>query len=456
MLEARRAFTLIELSIVLVIVGLMGAFALTFFGGNNNEECHARTQDQLTTIDAALQNFAAMNARLPKPARMNLGSNNAQFGYEATGAITDPLDPGYGTDAPGAGVINTGAVLIGGLPHAVLGLSSDMATDCWGTKFTYAVTNALTSSNMNVGYPSSALGTISVRAGTLGTPLPLTNIASYIIISHGDDKFGGTPLTAGDSAANHCNGSSDPKIDRENCNSDAVFYNSTHNTGETDQYFDDLVTFSAKLQSTEPCPAQVVSWSTCTGNSGEIAHGTSVSVTDATPTDTGSVTITCHDGKLTQSSPSCMAGGPPPASCASEGLSEGEGNYDGACHLTSCCGGAVVNQTLSGPCPAAPYMAGGGNCPAGCDNDASDGLTGGQKYCSGVVIAQGGGNIVCFGGLYGVHPGYPYGCNGSLCQSGSASSVNMGDTSGCSYPNCSNGDTLDEINCLEYVQCTCN
>lgn len=340
----RHGFSLIEISIVLVIVGLMTTFALQFFGKEDGEACLARTREQLASIQAALQHFTTTQGRLPKPARAGDGSNNAQFGVEATGAIGDPADAAYATDVP-SGVSSAGGVLIGTVPHSTLALGTSFAADCWGGKFTYAVTNALTSSNATTGYPSSAAGGITINSSTLGAPQLLSNSMAYVVVSHGMDQYGATPMSANDRTANHCNGSSEPKIDRENCNGDAIFFNSAHNTGTTGEYFDDAVVFGAKM--------------------------------------------------------------------------------------------AVA--------------------PA-CDSDASDGLTAGQKYCAGVVVAQATGNLVCSGGLWGAS--YAYTCGAgeyAQCQSGSASTTVSSDTSGCSPPpDCSSGNTFPTMGCAETSECICD
>lgn len=449
-MKMRRAFTLVELTIVLVVVGLMAVFAMQAFSGKTGSDCYATTEEQLKTIDAALQNFIATQHRLPKPAKATLGSSATGYGYEATGSITDPLDPAYGTDVP-ADMTNAGGVLIGALPHMSLGLENSYSSDCWGQKFTYAVTNMLTSSDPGTGYPSDTQGTIALKGDASST---LSTAMSYVVVSHGQDKFGATAISAGNTTAKNCAGSTEPKLDVENCDNDTTFMSTTRNAGDTPNYFDDIILFKAKLQSTEDCSVQPVNWLTnCTGDAPVLVHGSQVVVNNTAPTYIGNVTVTCRDGTLIASSPSCAPGGP--ATCASEGLNEGEGNYDGACHLTSCCSGTIVNSTMSGPCPAAPYVAGAGNCIPTCDSDPGDGLTAGQKYCSGVVIAQGGGNFVCMGGLWGAS--YPFSCDASLCQSGSASTDITSETSGCpSPPDCSSGDTVPMADCSETAQCTCN
>ena len=125
----RCAFTLVELAIVLVVVGLMAVFGLMAFSGKTGSDCYATTQQQLKTIDAALQNFVATHQRLPKPATIELGSAAPGYGYEAIGSISDPLDPAYGSSVP-SGMTSSGGVLIGALPHVTLGLENSYSGDC--------------------------------------------------------------------------------------------------------------------------------------------------------------------------------------------------------------------------------------------------------------------------------------------------------------------------------------
>lgn len=445
----RSAFTLVELAIVLIVAGLMAAFGLMAFSGKTGSDCYVTTEEQLKAIDTALQNFAATHQRLPKPANVDLGSSATEYGYEATGSIGDPLDPAYGTNVP-TGMTNAGGVLIGALPHVTLGLENSYSGDCWGQKFTYAVTNALTGSNPAAGYPGSALGTITLKADSSTV---LSTAMSYVVLSHGQDQFGATAVSAADTVAKNCNGSAEPKLDVENCNSDATFMNATRNTGDTGNYFDDLVIFKAKLQSTEPCAAQGISWlSDCSGNAPSLAHSGISVVNNVAPAYVGAVTVTCQDSSLTQSAPSCTPG--TPATCASEGLGEGQGNYDGACNLTSCCGGTIVGSILPDPCPNTPYMAGAGQCSPTCDSDGSDGKPPGEQYCTGVLYST------C--NLYYSQRSpdmFFTSCDCSddatMCESGSATlSHTGGDTSGCPPA----GVAIDaaQLDCHEEYSCICN
>lgn len=306
MLHRIHAFTLIELALVLVIVSLMTGFGLQAFETTGSVNCAAITQDKLKTIDRSLQNFAAANARFPKPAYMNQGSNDPKFGYEAKGTVTDVTLPTYATNVP-SGMTNASGVLIGALPHATLGLPAEYAADCWGSKFTYAVTNTQTSSDPGAGFPSSNDGTIELRTGTLSTNQQLSNVTTYVVVSHGEDKFGATPMSAGAPTAGNCDVSAN-KIDRNNCDTNSTFYSAAMNTGGTNNYFDDLLIYSSKKLSQEDCSNQSFTWNTnCTAMTGVMTHG-SVGDINASGSYSGTANVTCTDGSVTitpSTTPTC-------------------------------------------------------------------------------------------------------------------------------------------------------
>lgn len=255
MLQRCRAFTLLELAAVLVIVSLMTGFGLQVFQTTGGMDCYASTEDQLKTINHAFETFATKQKRLPKPSYPGLGSGDPGFGAEASDGPDgdtlpdDPTVAAYGTMVP-SGMSNAGGVLIGALPHSDLGLSIDYASDCWGNKFTYAVTNSLTSSDSAAGYPaSSAEGAITLNGGTIAAPVLMSDKVDYLVISHGMNKFGATPMSHGNRAAGNCNGTAGTIIDKENCDTtNATFFNSVRNTGSgAVDYFDDIVVFGKNL-----------------------------------------------------------------------------------------------------------------------------------------------------------------------------------------------------------------
>lgn len=273
MLRNRQAFTLIELSIVLLIVSMMIGFGMQAFQSTAVTDCYEKTAGQLRVIDQALQDYAVINRRLPKPAMYKWGSNDPSFGAEAQGNQTDPSMANYGANnANGvpSGMTSTGGVLIGSIPHTTLALPVEFASDCWGTKFTYAVTNVLTSSNASSGYPSGAAGAITLKSGTVTASTTLSTTMNYVILSHGIDRFGGTPMAATTTTARNCDSTSETKIDAQNCNtSDAVFFNSYRNIGDNagSSYFDDVVFYGGGAAAPTTAGSNLYCWGSSTGGS---------------------------------------------------------------------------------------------------------------------------------------------------------------------------------------------
>ena len=275
----RHAFTLLELAVVLVVVGLMAGFGVQAFSSYQTVGCYDKTTEQINTIRAALQQFAANNSRYPKPAYMATGSNSGTFGAEASNTGT-PNAVGYATEVPTGMVVENG-VLIGAVPHATLGLPSGFSADCWGSKFTYAVTNTLTSSNPSNGYPGPAPGAIQLNTGTSASPATLSSTMSYVIVSHGDDKFGATPLSASDTTARNCDGATATKADKENCDTggagNRIFFDTTLNMAKNaTDYFDDIIAYDEKVA----VPSNLVCWGT--QSNGQLGNNNSSS-TSYTP-----------------------------------------------------------------------------------------------------------------------------------------------------------------------------
>lgn len=145
-----RGFTLVEIAIVLVIVGMIIALFATITGTLLASQRRQATVARLTGIDASLVQFVVQNQRLPCPADGTLPSTNAAAGAEV---------------APAAGgcTTQTGGVV----PWRALGLSEQDATDGWGRRITYRVGNNLTGAgamNMTLCDPA---GTSDSSAGPL-------------------------------------------------------------------------------------------------------------------------------------------------------------------------------------------------------------------------------------------------------------------------------------------------
>lgn len=205
---ARSAgFTLAEMAIVLVIVGLL----LTSVLSNVSTQMDARnirdTQTRLDQIKDALIGFAQANGRLPCPANGTIPTGAANAGVEQfTVTVAGPPQQYVCTNVNGFGVV----------PWATLGVAE---TDVWGGRFGYKVSSAFSDSIMQTTTTWGCGATIPIPTPTQssfalcaqGTLAVTTRTATYkagtgvsnvpvVIISYGKNGYGaytsgGTQIT---------------------------------------------------------------------------------------------------------------------------------------------------------------------------------------------------------------------------------------------------------------------
>lgn len=113
-----QGFTLIEMAIVLIVIGLVLKQTLVPFGALREQRLRISTESQMSFIMESLVGFAAANQRLPCPADAN------SQGHEVADC--------------------RGSATIGFVPVATLGImgtlnAEGVLTDAWGTPYVYAV-----------------------------------------------------------------------------------------------------------------------------------------------------------------------------------------------------------------------------------------------------------------------------------------------------------------------------
>lgn len=67
-IKLKSGFTLLELTIVLVIVGLMAGLGVQMISSYQGMHCYDDTAARMDQIRSAIQQFVAQNQRYPKPA----------------------------------------------------------------------------------------------------------------------------------------------------------------------------------------------------------------------------------------------------------------------------------------------------------------------------------------------------------------------------------------------------
>ncbi len=275
-----KGFSLIEIAIVLVIIGLLATFALGITSQVLNKQRRDTTIARLALIESALTLYVAQNKFLPCPADGTIPGTVAtpsdQLGKEQ---VTPPARSGCVANQQN-----------GILPWVTLGIALADAQDGWGNMFTYRVEESLvpagsmdftnctpagtavaagTAPNLTCAvppatspvFPTSYSSTNAVTAGrglrvknfsanqNLNDPSspagPPSTGAAYVVISHGENQAGafqysgtlntGSPTSSSPEQQNYASLPYPPSAAKPYLVDDVTNY------GDANTHFDDFV-----------------------------------------------------------------------------------------------------------------------------------------------------------------------------------------------------------------------
>jgi len=198
-----RGFTLIEIAVVLLLIGLIMAAGVRYLNSQLTSAAYAVTDKHLQTVKDALITYLRKNRRLPCPSDPNAGD-----------AGSDPTLSGNESRDPGSGPPRTcsGGRYFGVVPYTELGLTKDVALDGWGNfisygvsvQWTQAISSAVSDKTTNVptqGFSAGIFGDITVNTptGTIAKPDvdPTKNTAAAVVlVSYGKNGLGAYTVKA--------------------------------------------------------------------------------------------------------------------------------------------------------------------------------------------------------------------------------------------------------------------
>lgn len=255
-MSAAAGFSLIEMAVGTLVLGLIAAALIAPYNLYRNNKLQLSNQRNIDIITSALAAHIERTGAYPCPAPAAAVPGTAAFGR-------------------GACVGGINAVTVGTVPVFDLNLPYQAMADAYGSRITYAVTNALTDADpANDFAGATGPGRIQVLDGNAaGLPPAMNRDAAFILVIHGVDRKGARSLETG-AVIMPCGNTA---RDFRNCDGDRVFVDAnmslTNNPADAN-YYDDTVVYMLNRQENAAWMAGRFSGSLSNRNLANVGIGT--------------------------------------------------------------------------------------------------------------------------------------------------------------------------------------
>lgn len=268
----KRGFTLIELTVVLAIIGLVIGGGMATLTAGVQQSGYNSTVATMNAIDQAILNYKQAFGRIPCPGDLTLAPTSSYYGLEA--GAGSGSSPGVGTgECIGASMhpsANNGTASTtaeeGSVPTRSLRLADTYMYDGWGRKIRYAVSPSYTA-NLGSATACSAAGSGKVLMVSDSHSSQRSQAAAYVLVSHGATGHGGYTMYSGSTMFNagnqnatqlkdcHCTSgaATNPPYD-STYYQEAPYYTSGY-SGNSAYYSDSIVSFREPWQLMAPSQA---------------------------------------------------------------------------------------------------------------------------------------------------------------------------------------------------------
>jgi len=256
----KRAYTLVELSIVILIISLLMAGVFSMATGSINSSKESLTNQRIKEIYKSLGTYLMVNKRLPCPASLTKSKiNDIDYGEElragnscTTGSGVYASNTTDNSVSPARSLTN---LLIGAVPIKSLNLSSEYLEDAYENKISYVIDSRFTKNFIGPigGDIDVSFGTIdatekimTTKEIQIGGEVTLSENVIFLLISHGANGFGAFDIN-GQQIIDNSNNTDDGELNNQLALSASINFdhNFIVNSFKSDK-FDDIVFYKTR------------------------------------------------------------------------------------------------------------------------------------------------------------------------------------------------------------------